>query len=108
MSYIGFELLFGSGPFPSEGIMLQFKRKSEKKSEKEGQRNIANSFCTVKQYCCLKEHFTNSVFILNVFNFTIFLRPHLLFFVGVPLHLIDFSFLLFDGVRLPKVQYLKR
>lgn len=36
MSYIVFELLFGSGPFPSEGITLQFKRKSEKKSEKEG------------------------------------------------------------------------
>lgn len=49
VSYIGFELLFGSGPFPSEGIMLQFKRKSEKKSEKEGQCNIAYSFCTIKQ-----------------------------------------------------------
>lgn len=45
VSYIGFELLFGSGPFPSEGITLQCKRKSEKEIEKEGH-HIAISFFT--------------------------------------------------------------
>lgn len=49
VSYIGFELLFGSGPFPSEGKLLQFKRKSEKESEKEGQCNIAYSFSMITQ-----------------------------------------------------------